>query len=141
MPVMGSADIQVQLQKFTCEINVEFLVTRFEITPCLLGMEFLYNFDCIVNTRKNELFCGKIGKILQLFPSKRINRNLFLIAAADHDVPCQCKVFIKCSIVDEEANKTKQTEIIVQALKKFEKNSHLLTARSLNDMDDDVAWV
>ena len=47
MPVMASADIPVQFQKFTCEITVEFLVTRIEITPCLLGIEFLYNVDCI----------------------------------------------------------------------------------------------
>ena len=44
MPVMGSADIQVQFQKFTCEITVEFLVTRIEITPCLFGMEFIIQF-------------------------------------------------------------------------------------------------
>ena len=62
MPVMGSADIQVQLQKFKCEITVEFLVTRIEITPCLLGIEFLYNFNCILNPRKNKLLCGKLGK-------------------------------------------------------------------------------
>ena len=59
MPIMGSADIQVQLQKFTCEIRVKFLVTRIEITPRLLGMEFLYNFDCILNLRKNELSASK----------------------------------------------------------------------------------
>ena len=41
MPVMGQAD---QLQKFTCEITVEFLVTRIEKTTCLLGMDVLYNF-------------------------------------------------------------------------------------------------
>ena len=40
-PVKGSTTIQVQLQKFTLEITVEFLVTKIEITPCLLGMEFL----------------------------------------------------------------------------------------------------
>ena len=62
MPIMGSADIQIQLKKFTCEITVKFLVTRIEITPCLLGMEFLYNFDCILNLRKNELFAGHLGK-------------------------------------------------------------------------------
>ena len=62
MPIMGSADIQVQLQKFTCETTVKFLVTRIEITPCLLGVEFLYNFDCILNLRKNEFFCGQLGK-------------------------------------------------------------------------------
>ena len=56
MPIMGSADIQVQPKKLTCEITVKFLVTRIEITPCLLGMEFLYNFDFILNLRKNELF-------------------------------------------------------------------------------------
>ena len=41
-------------------------MTKIEITPCLLGMEFLYNFDCILNLRKNELFCGTVGKTLQL---------------------------------------------------------------------------
>ena len=69
MLIIGSADIQVQLQKFTCERTVKFLVTRIEIIPCLLGMEFLYNFDCILNLRKNKHFCGAIGKTLQLSPS------------------------------------------------------------------------
>ena len=58
MPIMGSTDIQTQLQKFACEITVKFLVTRIEITPCFLGMEFLYNFDCILNLRKNKLLRG-----------------------------------------------------------------------------------
>ena len=71
MSVTGSTAIQIQLQKFKPEITVEFLVTKIEITPCLLGMEFLYNFDCILNIRKNELFCGIIGKTLQLSPSQR----------------------------------------------------------------------
>ena len=53
MPVKGSTAIQVQLQKFTPEITVEFPVTKIEIAPCLLGIEFLYNFDCILNLRKN----------------------------------------------------------------------------------------
>ena len=141
MHVMGSADIQVQLQKLTCEITVDFLVTRIEITPYLLGIEFLYSFDCILNPRKNEQFCGKIGKTLQLSPSQRSNRNLFLIAAEDHDLPCRCEVFIKGSIVDEVGNKAQQTENIVEPLKEFENKSNLLIARLLNDMVDDVLWV
>ena len=28
MPIMGSADIRIQLQKFTCEITYKFLVTK-----------------------------------------------------------------------------------------------------------------
>ena len=62
MPVKGSSAIQVQLQKFTSEISVEFLVIKIEITPCLLGMEFLNNFDCILMPRTNELFCGTLRK-------------------------------------------------------------------------------
>ena len=93
MPIMGSADIQVQLQKLTCEKTVKFLVTRIEIMSCLLGMEFLYNFDCILNLRKNEHFCGAIGKTLPLSPSQRSNKNLFLIVAVDHELPRRCKGF------------------------------------------------
>ena len=118
MPIMGSTDIQVQLQKFTGEITVKFLVTRIEITPCLLGMEFLYNFDCILNPRKNELFYGAIGKTLQLAPSQQSNKNLFLIAAEDHELPREG--FIKCKINDEQGNITQQTEIIVEPMKGFE---------------------
>ena len=140
MPVMGSADIQVQLQKFTCEITVKFLVNRNEITPCLLGMELLYNLDCILNLRKNEVFRGTIGKTLQLSPSQRTNKNLFLIAAEDHELPRRCEGFIKCKIIDEKGNITQQTEIIVEPMKEFEDKSHLLIARLLNDMIDDV-WV
>ena len=66
---------------------------------------------------------------------------MILIAAEDHDLPCRCEVFIKCSIVDEEGNKAQQTEIIVETLKEFEDKSHLLIAQSLNDMVDDVVWV
>ena len=95
---MGSTDIQVQLQKFTCEITVKFPVTRNKITPCLLGMEFLYSFDCILNLRKNELFCGAIRKTLQLSPSQRSDKNLFLIAAEDHELPRCCEGFIKSKL-------------------------------------------
>ena len=113
-------------------------MTRIEITPCILGMEFLYNFDCISILRKNLLFCGAIGKTLQLSPSQRSKKNLFLIAAEDHELPRRCEGFIKCKIVDDEGNITQQTEIIVEPMKGFEDKSHLLIARSLNDMVDDV---
>ena len=141
MPIMGSADIQVKLQKFACEIKVKFLVTRIEIRPCLLGMELLYNFDSNLNLRKNELFCGAIGKTLQLSPSQRSNKNLFLIAAEDYELSRRWEGFIKCKIIDEEVNITQQTEIIVEPMKEFEDKSHLLIARSLNDMIDNVGWV
>ena len=49
--------------------------------------------------------------------------------------------FIKCKINDEKGNITQQTEIIVEPMKEFEDKSHLLIARSLNDMVDDVVWV
>ena len=41
MPVKGSTDVQVRLQKFTLEITIEFLMTKIEISPRLLGMQFL----------------------------------------------------------------------------------------------------
>ena len=34
MPVKVSTAIQVQLQKFTSELTVKFLVTKNDITPC-----------------------------------------------------------------------------------------------------------
>ena len=104
-------------------------------------MEFLYNFDCILNLRKEELFCRAIGKTLQLSPSQRSNKNLFLIVAEDHELPRCCEGFIKCKIIDEKGNITQQTEIIVEPMKEFEDKSHLLIARSLNDMVDDVIWI
>ena len=76
-----------------------------------------------------------------MFPSQRSNKNLFLIAAADHNLPRRCEGFIKCKIIDEEGNITQQTEIIVEPMKEFEDKSHLLIARSLNDMVDDIVWV
>ena len=84
MPVKGSTAIQVKLQKFTPEITIEFLATKTEITHCIMGIEFLYNFDCNLNLRKNEFFFGTIGNSLQLSPSHRSDKNLFLIAAEDH---------------------------------------------------------
>ena len=141
MSVKGSTAIQIQLQKLKSEITVEFLVTKIEITPCLLGMEFLYNFDCILNLRRNELFCGTIGKTLQLSPSQRSNKDLFLIAAEDQELTRCCEGFIKCKIIDKEGNITQQTEFIIEPMKEFEDKSHLLTARPLNDMVDEVVWV
>ena len=104
-------------------------------------MEFLYNFVCILNPMRNKLFCGTIGKTLQLSPSQRSNKNLFLISAEDHELPRRCKGFIRCKIVDEEGSITQQTEIIVEPMKQFEDQSHLLIARLLKDMVDDVVWV
>ena len=98
-------------------MTVEFLLTKIEITPCSLGMEFLYNFDCILNPGRNELFCGTVGKISQLSPSQQSNKNLFLIAAEDHELRRRCEGFIKCKFVDEEGNLTQQIEIIVKPMK------------------------
>ena len=141
MPVKGLTGIQVQFQKFTSEISVDFLVTKIEITPCLLGMEFLHNFDCILITRKNEPLCWKIGKTLRSSPSQQTNKNRFLIAAEDHDLPRRCEGFTKCKIFDEEGNITQQTEIPVEPMKEFEDKSHLLIARLLIDMVDDFVWL
>ena len=37
-------------------------MTEIEITPCLLVMEFLYDFECILKPRKTDSFAGKLGK-------------------------------------------------------------------------------
>ena len=84
---------------------------------CFLDMEFLYNFDFILNPRKNKLFCGKIGKTLQLVPSEQRNKNPFLFDAEDHDLPRCCEVFTKLKIVNEKGHKTEQTDIIVEPVK------------------------
>ena len=77
-------------------------------------MEFLYYFDCILSHRKKLNLLRKIGKTLQLPPSKRSIENFSLIAAQDHDLPRCCEGFIKCKTVDQEVSKTQQTETIVQ---------------------------
>ena len=74
-------------------------------------------------------------------PSQRSNKNLFLIAAEDDELTRRCEGFIKCKIIDEEGYITEQTEIKAETMKEFEDESHLLIARSLNDMVDDVVWV
>ena len=66
---------------------------------------------------------------LQLSRSLPSKKNLFLIAAEDHDLPHRCESFIKCKTVDEKGNITQQTEIIVEPMKEFEDKSHLLIAR------------
>ena len=119
MPVKESKSIQVQRQIFASEITVKFLVKKIEITSCLLGMKFLYNFDCTVNLRKKQLFCGTVGKTLQLSPSQRSKKNLFLIASEDHELPRGYEGFIKCKIFDDEGI-SQQSKIIVEPKKEFE---------------------
>ena len=101
-------------------------------------MEFIYNLYCIL---KNEDFCGKIGKKLQLSQSQRINKNLFLTVAENHDLPRRCESFLKFTVVYEEGNKTQQTEIIVEPMKEFEDKSHLIIEKSLSNVVDEVVWV
>ena len=81
-----------------------------------------------------------IGKTLQLSPSQRSKKNLFLIAAEDHELTRRCAGFNKCKTVDEEGNITQKKEIVVEPMKEFDDKSHLLIARLLIDMVDDVAW-
>ena len=49
--------------------------------------------------------------------------------------------FLKCKNVDEERNRTQQTEIIFEPMKEFENKSHFLIARSLCDLVDAIVWV
>ena len=92
------------------------------MTPCLLGMEFLYNFDCILNPEKTNCSVEKLGKLNSCPHHNEVTETCFLVAAEDHDLPCRCEVFIKCSIVDEEGNKAQQIEIIVEPLKDLKTN-------------------
>ena len=84
------------------------------------------------------MFYCKTGKTLQLSPSQRSNKNLFLIAEEDYNLRRCCKGFIQCKIIDEEGNKTKQTEITVEPMKD---RSHILVGRLIKDMVDDVVCV
>ena len=70
--------------------------------------------------QKNEFFCGKVGKILQLSLSQRSYKNQFLIGAEVHDLVRHCEDFIESKIFDEEGNKTQQAEIVVERMKEFE---------------------
>ena len=90
---------------------------------------------------KTNFLAGKLGKHYNCPLSQRSKRHLFLVAPEDHDLPRRCKGFIKCKDVDDEGNITQQTEIIVGPMKRFEGKSHLLIARQLIDMIDDVVWV
>ena len=113
-------------------------MTKIEIKPCFLGMNSYKILTVFSTSEKNELFCGKTGKASQLSPSQRCNKHLFLIAAEDHDLLRRCENFIECKIVGEEGSKTQKTEIIVETTKDFEDKSHLLIARSLSGILDDV---
>ena len=82
-----------------------------------------------------------LGKHDSCSQSQRSKKNLFLTDAEDYDLRRCCEVFIECKIVGEESNKTQQTEMSVETMKEYEEKTHLLQARSLNDMVDDVVWV
>ena len=68
-------------------------------------------------------------------------KNQFVIATENHDLIRRLGGFNKCQIVDEEDNKTKQTEIIDEPMKEIEDKSHVLRAGSLKGMVDDVVCV
>ena len=61
-----------------------------------IGHEILYDFECILNPRKN-----KLGK-LPLYPSQRSIKNLILIPVEDNSLTRRCHGFVKCKNVDEE---------------------------------------
>ena len=96
------------------------------------------NLDFIMSLRKKELVCGKTWKILQLLPSQRIIKIMFLIAAENYELPLCCRVSIYCQIVDEEVSKTRKTETIIEPMKTLESKSPLLIAGTPNEMVDTV---
>ena len=49
-------------------------MTKIQIAPRSLGIEFLNRFDCVLNSRKNKMFCGKIGKTQQLSPLQQVTK-------------------------------------------------------------------
>ena len=73
---------------------------------------------------------------LQLSPSQRSNKNLFLIAAEVHGLHRRCERFIIRKIVDEEGNITQQTEIIVKPMKKSLDTNHIYEKR-----DRSLTWL
>ena len=88
-------------------------MTKIVIYGLFIRHENLIYIDCILNPRKvNSYFAGKLGKLNSYFHYTELSKNPFLIAALeDHEPSRRCEVFIKCSVVDEEDNKTRETEI------------------------------
>ena len=61
--------MHLQVQKFTSQMTVEFLVIEIKIKPSLLGMEFLHSFEL----RKNKFF---IPRKIEFFPRKIKTKKL-----------------------------------------------------------------
>ena len=64
--IKGKVELIVQLEKFTPEFGATFLISALDFFPCLLGLDFVVQNDCVLYAKQQILFCGKINRSMEL---------------------------------------------------------------------------
>ena len=98
LTVKGKAELIVQLEMFSPEFRVGFLISSVDIFDCLLGLDFLTELDCILYIERKNFFCVKNNKTLELKSSMQNTGTMFLIVSSTQVIPARSEKLLQCEV-------------------------------------------
>ena len=141
LTVKGKAELIVQLEKFSPEFRVGFLISSVDIYDCLLGLDFLIELDCILYIKRKHLFCGKINKTLELKSSMQNTGTMFLVVSSTQIIPSRSEKLLQCEVRDEQGTRVKSFQGLVNPIESYQEATGLWVAQTLVKDSEGHCWV
>ena len=141
LTVKGKAELIVQLEKFSPEFRVGFLIFSVDIFDCLLGLDFLTELECILYIKRKHLFCGKVKKTLKLQSGMQNLSTMFLIVSSTQTIPSRSEKLLQCEVRDEQGTRVKNFQGLVNPIESYQTATWLCVAQTLVKDNEGICWV
>ena len=139
--IKGKIEMIVMLEKFTPKFRATFLISALDFFPCLLGLDFMVQNDCVLYAKQQKLFCGKINRSMELKSNASKEGSTFLAAKSNQAIPARTETLVQCELRYEDGSKATKLEGIVNPLETFQEATGLWVAHALVNDDNRTCWV
>ena len=139
--IKGKVELIVHLEKFTAEARATFLISALDFFPCLMGLDFMVQNDCILYAKQQKLFCGKINRSLELKSNASKKRSTCLVVKSNQAIPARTETLVQCELIYEDGSKATKLERIINPLENFQEAAGLWVAHALVNDHNRTCWV
>ena len=137
----GKTELIVQLEKFSPEFRVGFLISSVGIFDCFLGLDFITELYCILYLKRKHRFCVKINKILELKSSMQNTGTVFLIVSSTQIIPSRSEKLLQCEVRDVQGTRVKSFQGLVKPFESHQEATGLRLAQALVEESEGICWV
>ena len=130
MKIVGSVDIKIQLKPKFGEFAQQFSKTADNCLPCLRGLDFMIDHECIPNIGEQLLYSTKHRTALPISARTTTCVRTFAIAERNAKIPSRHDILVEIVIKVENVTVFSSTEGLFEGIQEFKERTGLLVADS-----------